>query len=222
MKDPYRSASSRDPRRLIREKGIYGLKNHELLSLILGKSRRENVAELSQRIIEHQRCLTVLDNADLKEIMDVFGLSETNAIKILAVFELGRRFYSRDKWVFIRSPGEAYEYLKNMSFLKKEHLRGLYLDARNRVIRDEIIAIGTLTSSLIHPREVFRPAVEVGAVGIILAHNHPSGDPSPSKEDIEATQNLVKASKIMNIDLLDHIIVGLGSYSSLKEKGIVK
>ncbi len=209
------------PHRKLKELGVKSLRNYELLSLVLGKSRKTDILALSYRIMDQYRCWNALEEADLPKVMELFGISEQHAIKLLALFELGRRLFNKSNGVYIRSPREAYEYLKPMGFFKKEHLRGLYLDARNKVIRDEIIAIGTLTSSLIHPREVLRPAIEVGAVGIILAHNHPSGDPSPSREDIEATNNIVKASRIMNIELLDHIIIGNSSYASLREKGIV-
>ena len=104
-----------------------------------------------------------------------------------------------------------------MARLKKEHLRGLYLDTRNKLIRDEVIAIGTLNASLAHPREIFHPAVDSHAAAILLVHNHPSGDPSPSKDDIELTKQVTKASKILDIEVLDHVIIGNQNYCSLKE-----
>jgi DNA repair protein RadC len=105
-----------------------------------------------------------------------------------------------------------------MARLKKEHLRGLYLDTRNKLLRDEIISIGTLNASLAYPRDVFSPALESHAAAVIIIHNHPSGDPSPSKDDVELTKRLYQASKILAVDFLDHVIIGDERYVSLREK----
>ena len=120
----------------------------------------------------------------------------------------------------IRGPEDVYIYLEDMRKLKKEQFRGLYLNARNKVIHDEVISIGTLTANLVHPREVFQPAIEYLACGVIIAHNHPSGDPEPSEDDLEITRKLATVGKTMDIELLDHIIIGKNKYVSLKEKKI--
>lgn len=122
----------------------------------------------------------------------------------------------------ISKPSDVFQYLKTMRSLKKEHLHGLYLDCRNRVIYDEVISIGTLTSNIVHPREVFRPAIEHSAAAVIVAHNHPSGDPHPSEEDIKATGRLKEAGKILSIPLLDHVIIADEGYYSLQEQGELK
>jgi len=108
-----------------------------------------------------------------------------------------------------------------MRKLKKEQFRGLYLNSRNKLIHDEVISIGTLTANLIHPREVFQPAIEYLAAAIILSHNHPSGDPEPSGDDIKITKQLIEVSKIMNIEILDHIIIGKDKYISLKDRKLI-
>ncbi|MCX6718909.1 MAG: hypothetical protein NTZ38_00835, partial [Candidatus Taylorbacteria bacterium] len=111
---------------------------------------------------------------------------------------------------------DAYEYLQDMRNLPKEHLRGLYLNSHNRVIRDEVISIGTINSNMIHPREVFRPAIESNASAVVLAHNHPSGEAVASPEDIEITKQLIQAGKILGISLLDHVIITKDAFSSIE------
>ena len=105
--------------------------------------------------------------------------------------------------------------------MTKEQFRGLYLNTRNKLIHDEVISLGSLNLSVVHPREVFRPAIEYGAAAIILAHNHPSGEPEPSAEDIKVTKQILEVGKIMEIEVLDHLIIGNDSFVSLKEKGII-
>ena len=151
-------------------------------------------------------------------------LPQVKACQIIACFELGRRFFMEDtgRLPTIRAAEDVYKYLSpEMAKLKKEQFRGLYLNSRNKLIYDEVISIGTLTANLVHPREVFQPAIEFSSAAIILAHNHPSGEPEPSEDDIAITKQLVSASQILNIAILDHIIIGRGQYVSLKEKGVL-
>ncbi len=133
--------------------------------------------------------------------------------------EARRRIPAQWQAPCLRTPEEVHRYVKEMEGLAKEEFRGLYLNARNKVIHDEIISIGTLTANLVHPREVFRPAFEYGCAAILVVHNHPSGDPAPSEEDVALTRQLVQVSRIMGIELLDHVIIGKGSFVSLKEMG---
>ena len=105
-----------------------------------------------------------------------------------------------------------------MSYLKKEHFKGIYLDSRKKIIREETLFVGSLNASIVHPREVFEPAITRGVAAIILLHNHPSGDPNPSKDDLEITKQLIDSGKILGIEVLDHIIIGKGKYCSLREK----
>ncbi|HPM75414.1 MAG TPA: JAB domain-containing protein, partial [Saccharofermentans sp.] len=122
---------------------------------------------------------------------------------------------SSGRKVTIRNAKSAYDYLKDMQSLPKEQLRGLYLNSRYGLIHDEVISVGTLTSSIVHPREVFRPAIEHSAAAIIIAHNHPSGSSKPTSGDMEVTNQLVKAGRIIGIELLDHIIIGKSGFTSV-------
>jgi len=206
------------PREKLRKYGPASLKNYELMAVILGKgTRREGILELSKRIMSQYGDQAVLSQGDVDTLEKVLSLSPVQACQVAAAFELGKRLFGRSTEVFLRSPEEVFEYAKDMARLKKEHLRGLYLDTRNKLIRDEVIAIGTLNASLAHPREIFHPAIDSHAAAILLVHNHPSGDPSPSKDDIELTKQVHEASKILDIEVLDHVIIGSQNYSSLKE-----
>lgn len=207
------------PREKLRRYGPTALKNYELISVILGRgSRKEGILELSRRIISQYGNQVIFSKGDVEKIEKVLRLSPVQACQLVASFELGRRLFGKQTEVFLKSPQEVFEYAKDLTRLKKEYLRGLYVDTRNKLIRDEVIAIGTLNASLTHPREVFHPAIESHAAAIILVHNHPSGDPSPSKDDIELTRQIYKASRILNIDILDHVIIGNEKYVSLKER----
>ncbi len=206
------------PREKLRKYGPASLKNYELMAVVLGKgTRREGILELSKRIMSQYGDQAVLSQGDVDTLEKVLSLSPVQACQVVAAFELGKRLFGRSTEVFLRSPEEVFEYAKDMARLKKEHLRGLYLDTRNKLIRDEVIAIGTLNASLAHPREIFHPAIDSHAAAILLVHNHPSGDPSPSKDDIELTKQVHKASKILDIEVLDHVIIGSQNYCSLKE-----
>jgi DNA repair protein RadC len=206
------------PREKLRKYGPASLKNYELMAVILGKgTRREGILELSKRIMSQYGDQAVLSQGDVDTLEKVLSLSPVQACQVVAAFELGKRLFGRSTEVFLRSPEEVFEYARDMARLKKEHLRGLYLDTRNKLIRDEVIAIGTLNASLAHPREIFHPAIDSHAAAILLVHNHPSGDPSPSKDDIELTKQVQEASKILDIEVLDHVIIGSQNYCSLKE-----
>lgn len=211
-----------------REKLIrYGpdvLRIPELVSIILNTGYRdENVLELSHRIIKEYGSRAIASEKNVGRLMETLGIPLVKACQIVACFELGRRFFQEEpgKMPTIRGPEDVYIYLEDMRKLKKEQFRGLYLNARNKVIHDEVISIGTLTANLVHPREVFQPAIEYLACGVIVAHNHPSGDPEPSEDDLEITKKLTTVGKTMDIELLDHIIIGRNKYVSLKEKEMV-
>jgi len=206
------------PREKLRRYGPSALKNYELMAVILGRgTKKEGVLELARRIMAQYGTQAIFADGDVEKIEKVLGLSPVQACQVVAVSELGKRLFGRQAEVFLRSPEEVFQYTKDMARLQQEHLRGLYVDTRNKLIRDEVIAIGSLNSSFAHPREVFHPAVEHHAAAIILIHNHPSGDPSPSKDDIKLTERLLEVSKILSIDLLDHLIIGNEKYFSLKE-----
>ena len=212
------------PREKLVKYGPDVLRISELVSIILNTGYRdENVLELSHRIIKEYGSKAIACEKNVGRLMETLGIPVVKACQIVACFELGRRFFQEEpgKMPTIRGPEDVYIYLEDMRKLKKEQFRGLYLNARNKVIHDEVISIGTLTANLVHPREVFQPAIEYLACGVIIAHNHPSGDPEPSEDDLEITRKLATVGKTMDIELLDHIIIGKNKYVSLKEKGMV-
>lgn len=210
------------PREKLIMHGPAALKNHELLAVMLvSGTTRENVMELSRRLIQQYGSRAIAQERSVRRLKETLGLGTNKACQIVAAFELGRRFFEEPMKMSptILAAEDAYEYLRDMSKFTKEHFRGLYLNTRGRVIRDEIISIGTLNMSVVHPREVFLPAVEFSAAAIILAHNHPSGDPTPSDEDPAITHQMVEAGRVMGIEIFDHLIIGDDSYVSLQKEG---
>lgn len=212
------------PREKLIKYGPDVLRNSELLSIILNTGYKGlNVIELSERIIKDYGSKAIAQEKDVGRLMKSLGIPQVKACQIVSAFELGRRFFLEDKGRIptIRTPEDVYKYLEEMKKLQKEQFRGLYLNIRNRLIHDEVISIGSLTFNVVQPREVFRPAIEYGAAALILAHNHPSGEPDPSEDDLKVTRKIVEVGKIMEIDVLDHVIIGNESYVSLREKNLM-
>lgn len=163
----------------------------------------------------------VMSIAQLKKL----GFTENQAVKISAVFEIARRWciHSDEGKFRISGPKDAFNIMfPKLRGLQKEKFIVLILNTKNEIIKEEVISIGSLNASIVHPREVFKPAIECSAASIILIHNHPSGDPSPSREDIMITEKLVEGGKILGIDVLDHVIVGEQKYVSLKDEGFIR
>ena len=214
---------NRPRERLIRS-GPQSLSNAELLAIILRTgSREENVIDLSNRILSEYN-LKKLSETGFNEIRDVFGIGDAKACQIIALFELSNRIslFPEEKEIVITIPYNVFRLLnRRMSSLKKEHLIGLYLNTKNALIHQEVISIGILNANLIHPREIFKSAIKNSAASIILAHNHPSGDPKPSREDIEVTKRLQKAGEILQIKVLDHVIIGNNSYFSFNGRHLL-
>ncbi len=209
------------PREMLASQGPDVLKNAELLAIIFGTGyKQENVLELASRILKEYGSKAITRERSVARLMGELGLPKVKASQIIACFELGRRFYQEDtsRMPTIRGADDVFNYLKDIQNAKKEIVRGLYLNVRNKLIHDEVISIGTLSENVAHPREVFGPAFEFSAAGVIIAHNHPSGDVNPSDKDKSVTQQLINAGKIIDIILVDHVIVGNSSYFSFKEK----
>ncbi len=210
------------PRERLMLHGPKALSNAELLAVILRNgSKKENVLELSRRLLQENN-LKSLSRKRINTLRNTLGIGEAKACQICACFELSRRLaaFSEQKGSSITQAKDiARRMIPSMSSLKKEHFKALFLNTRQAIIKEETIFIGTLNSSLIHPREIFSAAIEEGAAAIILLHNHPSGDPLPSEEDEEVTAQLVQAGKIIGIEVLDHIIIGHKKYFSFKEHG---
>ncbi len=211
------------PRERLIKHGPGALNNTELLAIILGSGTKgEGVLTVAERLLK-KHGTEGLFQMGLEELMENKGLGRAKACQLVACFELTRRLLLKEegKETVIKGPEDAYEATKEIRVLKKEHFLALYLNARNQLIKKETISIGSLNANIVHPREVFYPAVGESAASVILVHNHPSGDTEPSRDDINLTRRLVEAGRIMGIEVLDHIIVGDKRYSSLKEKGYI-
>ena len=209
------------PREKMLERGIEMLSSSELVAVLLNTgTKKEGVLEMARRIIKEYGEDGISHQKDPQKIANHFRIPLTKACQLAACFELGRRLFSQQgsRSVFLRTPRQAFAYLKDMRDLPKEYLRGLYLNSRYHLIHDEVISIGSLTGNIVHPREVFRPALEYGASAIILAHNHPSQSLTPSSADRLVTDQLIEAGRMLGIELLDHIIITKKSYASIIHK----
>lgn len=216
------------PRERMWTLGAEALNDAELLALILGTgTKSESALMLAQRLLKGdggKKGLEYIYNASLEELSNLKGIGAAKAVKIKAAVEIGRRIASNFgvKKIVINSPKDVENLLKEeMRALEKEHFRVILLDTKNKVISVEEISIGTLDSSIVHPREVFKPAIKRSSSSIILVHNHPSGDPYPSKEDIVITKRLCEAGKLLGIYVVDHIIIGNSSFS-FKANGLLE
>lgn len=208
------------PREKLIKYGPEKLSNSELLAILLGTGIKGiNVVELSNRILK-KFTGNSLAKANIKDLKDTLGLGEAKACEIVACFELGKRLLKEKKTELILSPEDVWEQLKDIRDHKKEHFVIFYLDTRNQEITREVISVGSLNANLVHPREVFEPAVKNLAAQIIIAHNHPSGNTEPSEEDLEITKKLVESGDILGIGIVDHIIVAKDCYLSMKAEGL--
>ena len=213
------------PRERLFKLGSEALSAQEILALILGRGiKGESVMMTSQKLLSRFGSLKGVADASIEELIQTRGIGPAKAAQIKAALELSKRleadFDEKPKPV-IKSPGDMAALMRSkLKGKKKEHFWVLCLDTRNGLIGDKLVSIGSLDTSIVHPREVFKEAVSASAASVIFVHNHPSGDPEPSKEDIELTKRLVKAGEIIGIDVLDHIIVCDKSYLSLKAKNL--
>lgn len=209
------------PRQKLIKQGPTSLSLQELVSVVMNTgTKSEGVIEMSSRIIKEYGEKSIFFEKDANKLSQELNIPIVKSTQIIACGEIGRRLFGKSDSGFavIRNAKEAYEFLKDMHSLPKEHLRGLYLNSHNRVIHDEVISIGTINTNIVHPREVFRPAIEHSAAAVILAHNHPSDIATPSTQDIEITEQLIQAGKIIGIKVLDHVIVTKSTYVSINAK----
>nr|WP_272917326.1 MULTISPECIES: DNA repair protein RadC [Halobacillus] len=211
------------PRERLMELGPSHLSNQELLAILLGSgTKQESVMELSNRLLVHFEGITLLKDAAVEELTAIKGIGAAKAVQLLAAVEFGKRMHKMKpvERYMIRSPEDGADFImEEMRDLKQEHFICLFLNTKNQVLHRQTIFIGSLNASIVHPREVFKEAVKRSAASIICAHNHPSGDPTPSQEDIQVTQRLKECGKMIGIELLDHIVIGDRTFISLKEKG---
>ena len=216
---------SERPRERLLKLGSEALSAQEILAVILGRGiRGESVLVTSQKLLSRFGNLKSVANASVEELIGVTGIGPAKAAQIKAALEFSRRLEadaSEKPKPVLKSPEDvAAEVRSQLKGKKKEHFLVLCLDTRNRLINRKLVSMGSLDTSIVHPREVFKEAVSSCAASVIFAHNHPSGDPEPSKEDVELTKRLSKAGEIIGIDVLDHIIVCDKGYVSLKAKNL--
>jgi DNA repair protein RadC len=206
------------PREKLLKYGASSLSLAELIAVIFNTgSKKEDVMSMASRVMKEYGEKSLMSQMSADKLAKDLDIPLVKALQLVACSEIGQRFYKKNSTgpAVIRTGKDVYTYLREMENLPKEHLRGIYLNSHYRVIHDEVISIGTINANLIHPREVFKPAIEYNAVALILAHNHPSGVTKPSQADIDITRQLISVGKIMGISLIDHIIIGKGKFASI-------
>jgi DNA repair protein RadC len=209
--------------RLYQAGDVGNLSFNELLYLLIGKgTKTSSLQEIVNQILEIKHEYG-LKNLPVERLMSIKGLTKSKCQSIIAALELGRRVYNENSQqrYTIRSPEDAAKYLDELKHCQQEHFVVLFLNTKNEVIGKKTVFIGSLNASIVHPREVFKEALLRSAASIVVGHNHPSGNPEPSREDIEVTKRLIEVGKMVGIELLDHVIIGFQRYISLKEKGYI-
>jgi DNA repair protein RadC len=206
------------PREKLETQGPKALKDHELLAILLrtgyqGKSALEVAKRILKRYPQNK-----LANLSFKELAKIKGVGKSRAATIIAAFTLSRRVNLDQKAIKINSPEDAFKVLSFIRNKKREYFVALYLDAENKLIAQKVISIGSLEASIVHPREVFYPAIKHRASAVIIAHNHPSGNLEPSRGDLEITRKIIRAGEVLGIELLDHVIITKESFFSFKER----
>lgn len=213
------------PREKLMNRGAESLSNAELLAILLRTgTQEESVMRLAERILIEagEEGLSGLAHSSIESLMKRKGVGEAKAITIAAALELGKRVAIGDskKRIIIRSSDDIANYMiPRLRYCDREHFYAILLNTKNHIIASPLISIGTLSESLVHPRELFKEAVNHSASSIILVHNHPSGDPSPSREDVMMTRRIIEGGRLLDIQVLDHVIIGDNTYISLREQG---
>ena len=207
------------PREKLLKKGAKSLKDYELVAILLGTGiKGKDVIKLSKEIVKlFQDDFT---NLSLDKLLQIHGLGDAKASQLISAIELSKRYLIKENKK-ISNASDVYDELKEYRNKQQEYFLCIYLDGANHICQTRIITIGTLNQSLVHPREVFAPAVENRCASIIVAHNHPSGVLKPSREDILVTDRLKQSGKLLGIELLDHVIIGKSGYFSFKDEGVL-
>ena len=205
--------------------GADTLTNSELLAVLIGSGSKDSSAiELSEKILALKGGLSGLATISANELTGIPGIGPKKAASIISALAIGRRVATspRDKKIRLSSTsGLAEFFMEDMRYSKKEYFKVLMVNVKLEIIGVETVSIGELTGAPVHPRETFEPAIRKGAAAVCFAHNHPSGDPRPSEDDLKITKRLVECGDILGIRVLDHIIIGDGVYTSLKEEGYI-
>lgn len=207
------------PREKLSKSGVESLSTKDLIALLLRSGvKGKNVMELAREILK-KFTLAQLAKVKLSDLISISGMGLTRASSIIAAFELNKRLEKEKKDLkpVLDTPLKVYKYVGDLHRSSREKFIAIYLDNRMRVIKRYHVSVGTVSASIVHPREVFKPAVEINASHVVIAHNHPSGDETPSDEDVKITEKLTGAGEIMGIPLIDHIIITSESYYSFKE-----
>ena len=204
------------PREKLIKKGVKSLKNHELIAVLLGSGiKGKDVLKLSREIEK-----IINENITLEKLLQIKGLGTAKAAQILSALEFSKRILLKTHTKIEKNEDIVNE-LKEYSDKKQEYFIAIYLDGADRIIEKRVITIGILDKTIIHPREVFAPAIELRAASVIIAHNHPSGNPSPSRYDIILTDRLKESAEILGIDLIEHMIISKEGYYSFNENGYI-
>jgi len=213
------------PRERLQKFGAEALSGQELLALVIGRGiPKKSVMNIAQELLAKFGNIKAISHATIEELSQIKGIGLAKAAQIKACFELGKReeLEPESKGFDIKNPEAVVKAIRtSIKDKAKEHFKLILLNPRNKIIGISTISIGTLNASLVHPREVFKDAIMHSAASVILAHNHPSGDPEPSEDDLTITKRLTEAGKILGVEVIDHIIVGKNSFFSFKEKALV-
>jgi len=211
------------PRERLLDWGAAALTDVDLLAAILGTGTAgADVLETAGRLA---RAVNIrrLHLVPAEDLLAVRGLGPARAAQLLAAAELGRRLWPDGETVpLVRGPEQIYDLTRDIRATNREHFVGFYLNSRHQVLRRDIISIGSLNASIVHPREVYLPAIALSAASLVLAHNHPSGDPTPSEEDLAITRRLHEAGRLLGIELVDHVVVARDSYTSFRERKLLR
>lgn len=212
------------PRERLRRDGSSALSDAELLAILLRVGVEGiNVVQLAQQLLLEFGGWPGLQRANFEELRKRHGMGEAKAAQLKAALEIGRRLVltSQEDRFQIRSPSDAAQLMQiEMSHLDQEHLRAICLDTKNRVQKVHTVYVGSLNASLIRIGEIFKEAIRLNSAAVIIVHNHPSGDPTPSPEDVLVTRQIVEAGKLLDIDVLDHLVIGQGRFTSMRERGL--
>ncbi|HLG31454.1 MAG TPA: DNA repair protein RadC [Ignavibacteriaceae bacterium] len=214
------------PREKLLLRGAHNLSDAELIAILLRTGKKgKSILTITQELLKSEGNLAVLASKSLTSLMDIEGVGKDKAATLLAVFEISRRIQHQSKWFSdkkISSPAEVADmFIPLLRDDQKEKFIVVCLNSANKIIKYEIISIGNLNSSVVHPREIFKVAIENASASIILIHNHPSGNPEPSNEDISITRKIVEAGKIMDIPVFDHLIIAGEKFTSFVEKRLI-
>jgi DNA repair protein RadC len=213
------------PRERLQKLGPDALSSQELLALVIGRGiPKKSVMTIAQELMARFGNVKAISQATLEELSQIKGIGPAKAAQIKACFELAKRenLEADEESFDIKNPEAVFKLMSSSIKDKaKEHFKLILLNSRNKKIGISTISIGTLTTSLVHPREVFKDAITHSAASVILAHNHPSGDPEPSEDDLKITRKLVESGKILGVEVIDHIIIGKTNFYSFREKGLI-